>query len=107
MCSALDYESPPAPSKPPRTWIGVLVISAMVCGVVAWGVAAEARQGPLPGELAMSSILGAASFGQAGLAIGRTLRLTRGIALPVTVACCVFAGLFSVLAIWNLAHCRW
>ena len=71
MRSTLDYETPFARSKPRRTWIGVLVVSAIGCGFVAWGIAAEATHGALPDELAMSSFLVAASLGLAGLAIGR------------------------------------
>lgn len=71
MRSALDYETPAARSKPRRTWIGVLVVSAIGCGFVAWGIAAEATHGAFPDELAMSRFLVAASLGLAGLAIGR------------------------------------
>jgi hypothetical protein len=104
---ALDYQ-PPAPSpSPKRTWVGVLTISAVGCGFVAWGIAASARRGPFPGELGMSSGLTALSLLLCVLSFRNAWRTGKVALVLATVAGIGVALWLSYLAIWNLSLCRW
>src|SRR6266702_3864826 len=68
----LDYQTPaPPPPKSFRSWLGVLVASAVGSAFVSWGLAAQARNGPLPGELGLSTFLACASLSLQFLTIRR------------------------------------
>ena len=103
----LDYQPPASSLSPKRTWVGVLTLSAIGCAFVAWGIAASARGGPLPGELGMSSGLAALSLLLCVLSLRNAWRAPKVALMVTTVAGVGLALWLSGLAIWNLSLCRW
>src|SRR5687768_4544635 len=103
----LDYATPmPKPPRRPRqpNWSGVLAVSAIACGFVAWGIASMAVRGAFPGELGMATFLTALSAVLCAAALARAYR-RRAAADPVPAALGVaLAGVFIYLAIERLTR---
>ena len=111
MPETLDYASSAPRSRHRPLWTAVLSISSVASGFVSWGIAASARNGPLPGELVKATILAAMALlllVVAGIRlIGQSKNAWAISVLLPQYMCLAIAALLTGLAVWNLIQDRW